>query len=130
MIKKIKKFLWKTEGMEYSDSPNNKKGSFVLKLNDENIGYLNFSEGMWSFEYDGNFQNTNLKPIADFPDLSKKYQSEELWPFFATRIPSINQPYLIKKIEKAQANKNDSVDLLSIFGRDTITNPFKLFPVV
>jgi HipA-like protein len=62
----------------------------------------------------------------DFPVKEKKYTNEELWPFFATRIPSLNQPYQIKKIENAKISKNDSVGLLKLFGAETITNPFRL----
>jgi len=94
------------------------------------IGILTYDDGYWSFNYSDEFINNNtLKPIIDFPDLTKTYISTELWPFFLTRIPSINQPYQFKKIEKAKANKHDSVALLKIFGNETITNPYKLFAI-
>jgi hypothetical protein len=60
--------------------------------------------------------------IIDFPNVDKVYTNEVLWPFFAARIPSINQPYQVKKIEKAKINRNDPVALLKLFGLETITN--------
>jgi hypothetical protein len=66
-------------------------------------------------------------PITDFPDKQKIYTNQQLWPFFASRIPTLNQPYQLKKIERAKINKNDSVGLLKLFGSETITNPYRLF---
>lgn len=127
MIGKIKKYLWKTEGIDYSDPPQNVKGRFHLFYGKIFIGTLSFENGLWHFSYSDEFKkNSYLKPIIDFPDVNKEYECAELWPFFATRIPALNQPYHYKKIMRANASKDDTVALLKIFGSKAITNPYKL----
>lgn len=127
MIQKIKRLIWKTEGMEFSNPPSNITGSFNLLYGNISIGTLSFHSGNWHFTYSEEFKNSKtLEPIIDFPDINKEYVNSDLWPFFASRIPTLNQPYHFKKIRQANANKDDSVALLKIFGTDTITNPFKL----
>lgn len=129
MLKRMKKAIWKVEGMEYKDSPVDQVAEFQLHYNDILIGTLTYSKGLWAYKYSDEFKNHTLRPIIDFPDKYKVYKSPQLWPFFATRIPVINQPYHHKKIEKANAQIDDSVALLRIFGRNTITNPYRLMPV-
>lgn len=129
MIKKLIKQLWKVDGMEFSDNPSGSKGVFHLLYGKLLIGTLIYDGESWSFKYSDDFKNdTKVNIIIDFPDLEKEYESKELWPFFATRIPSLNQPYHLKKIQKANINENDSVELLKLFGNETITNPFRLTP--
>jgi hypothetical protein len=65
----------------------------------------------------------------DFPDPEKVYINEQLWPFFASRIPSLNHPFQLKMIRKANISKDDSVGLLRLFGNETITNPFRLLAI-
>lgn len=129
MIKNIIKYLWKVDGMEFTDSPSGSKGTFHLVYGNLLIGILMYDGEIWSFKYSDEFKkNTRVNLIIDFPDLEKEYASKDLWPFFATRIPSLNQPYHLKKIQKANIKKNDSVELLKLFGSETITNPFRLTP--
>ena len=126
MIGVLKK-IWKVEDMDFKDNPADSQGFFRLLYGKQLIGELTYSNGKWSFEYSSDFKSNRFaQPIIDLPDKEKKYTNEELWPFFATRIPSLNQPYQIKKIEKANISKNDSVGLLKLFGSETITNPFRL----
>ncbi|MBK5203667.1 MAG: HipA N-terminal domain-containing protein [Prolixibacteraceae bacterium] len=123
----ILKKIWKVEGMDFKDNPADSQGVFRLVYGKQLIGVLTYSNGVWSFEYSSEFKrNSFAQPIMDFPVKEKKYTNEQLWPFFATRIPSLNQPYQIKKIEQANISKNDSVGLLKLFGTETITNPFRL----
>lgn len=127
MITKLKNLIWKTDGMNFIDAPTNSKGLFQLVYGDHLIGTLKYEDGTWTFQYSDDFKkNPDLNPIINFPDKQKVYNSPELWPFFATRIPALNQPYQFKKIAKANANKEDSVALLKIFGSETITNPYRL----
>jgi hypothetical protein len=96
------KKIWKVEGMDFKDNPTDSQGVFRLVYGKQLIGELTYSKGVWKFEYSSEFKrNSFAQPIMDFPDKEKKYTNEQLWPFFATRIPSLNQPYQIKKIEKA-----------------------------
>jgi len=129
MIKKMLKSFWKVDGMEFSDSPSGSKGVFYLYYEKLLIGTLIYDGENWSFKYSDNYKKeSKVIPVIDFPDMQKEYVSRNLWPFFATRIPALNQPYHIKKIKKANISEDDSVELLKIFGRKTITNPFRLLP--
>lgn len=130
MIEKIKRLIWKVEGMDYNDSSAMENASFHLIYGKAIIGTLTYKQAQWTFEYDKIFEeNSEAAPIMDFPDMKKTYTSKKLWPFFASRIPAINQPYQIRKITKANIDKKDPVALLRLFGKDTITNPFKLLVI-
>lgn len=120
------RFSWKVEGMDFNETSSSNDALFHLKYNDRIIGILSYNNNEWHFEYTETFKMLNLAPLSNFPEVDKHYVSESLWPFFATRIPSFNQPFYDKKITKANANKNDSVDLLKLFGKRTITNPYQL----
>ena len=129
MIKKLIKALWKVDGMEFTDNPSGSKGEFHLLYGKLLIGTLTYDGENWNFKYSDIYKETlRIIPVIDFPDFNKEYISKELWPFFATRIPSLNQPYHLKKIRKANIREDDSVELLKLFGKDTITNPFSLIP--
>ncbi|MDD2385515.1 MAG: HipA N-terminal domain-containing protein [Bacteroidales bacterium] len=126
MKKIFSKLNWKVEGMDYNDKPSSPDAVFHLKYNNEVIGILTYTDDLWHFNYTDTFKSLQLSPLSNFPDLDKTYSSESLWPFFASRIPSLNQSFYTKKLNKVNANKNDSVDLLKVFGKRTITNPYHL----
>lgn len=129
MIKKLIKSFWKVDGMEFYDNPSGSKGVFHLYNGKLLIGTLIYDGENWSFKYSDEFkEESHIIPVIDFPDRDKEYTSKDLWPFFATRIPTLNQPYHFKKIKKANIQEDDSVELLKLFGKETITNPFTLTP--
>jgi hypothetical protein len=65
-------------------------------------------------------------PIVEFPDVDKIYESKELWQFFASRIPSPEQPEVGEILRREHISEDDSVSLLKRFGTRTISNPFQL----
>ncbi|MCG8311441.1 MAG: hypothetical protein MI975_28895, partial [Cytophagales bacterium] len=67
-----------------------------------------------------------LEPIVDFPDKNKVYVSDELWPFFSSRIPSLNRPSIKEILNKSNIDSTDIVELLKLFGQKTIANPYNL----
>jgi HipA-like protein len=126
-MKKIKKYFWKTEGMEYGNPESYENYVFHLMYGKFTIGILSFSKGIWSFKYTEEYKaNQIVTPITDFPDIEKEYSSNELWPFFAARIPTLNQAYHFKKISNANVSNNNPAQLLKIFGNKSINNPFIL----
>lgn len=130
MIEKLKKILWKVDGMEFNDNPADSKGAFLLKYEKHVIAILSYEDNQWTFKYTDEFREVKgLNPIIDFPDTEKVYITKLLWPFFASRIPSLNQPFQLKKIHKANIKRDDSVGLLKLFGNETITNPFRLLAI-
>lgn len=121
---------WKTEGQEDLVTPKDITIVFNLQYKRLLVGVLKLEKGVWSFEYSMDFKNQNkIKPLPDFPDLGKVYQSEELYPFFLHRIPSQKQPKVQKEIEINNIDATNEAELLRFFGRESISNPFSLQPV-
>jgi HipA-like protein len=114
--------------MDFSDNPITSKAVFHVKYGQTLVGILEYDNGTWKYQYSPDYKTKKgiAIPIIDFPDLGKVYTNNQLWPFFASRIPTINQPFQVKKIKKARIKSDDSVGLLRIFGNDTINNPYKL----
>ena len=100
--------------------------TFNVNLGKLLVGTLLYSDGVWYFNYSDEFKIQNrILPLANFPSKDKEYSTRELWPFFASRIPSNAQ----LQIDKDKP-KEDIVTLLRRFGRRTIVNPYELFPVL
>ena len=93
------------------------------------IGTLTFKEGEWVFKYSDDFKGQNfIQPMIDFPDTTKTYRSEELWPFFLSRIPGLSQPAIKEVLKKEKIDEADEAALLKRFGKTSITSPFTLVP--
>jgi len=91
------------------------------------VGILTYHEGIWNFRYTEIFKHQDaINPIVGFADKSKVYNSNELWPFFASRIPGVNQPMVKKLVDKLGEKVLTEVELLKHFGKHTIANPFTL----
>jgi HipA-like protein len=103
------------------------KAEFRLTHGPLLIGILTFEKGLWAFSYSEEFKKRkDLRPIVQFPDKEKEYHSDELWPFFGMRIPSLKQPSVGKIVEAERIDTNDRVELLKRFGRRTVSNPYEL----
>ena len=127
MLKKIAKALWHTEGMENRLTPDDMQVQFVLSYNKLVIGYLSVNQGKWTFEYSEDFKKQGeILPLSNFPNKALLYTSEELWPFFASRIPSVAQLERKAKITSDELSERNEVQLLRKYGHRTITNPFTL----
>jgi len=103
-----------------------KEATFQLNLDEMVVGILSFKDGNWMFKYSDEYKENSLSPISGFPAIDKIYRSEDLWPFFSSRIPSLARQNIQDKIKKKGINENDYLALLSFFGKRTITNPFEL----
>ena len=100
---------------------------FSLKVDDLEIGQLESKDGMWVFRYSEEFRNQqHYRRLTGFSDLHKEYRSEELWPFFKTRIPGLKQPMILEILERENIDKTNEVMLLKRFGKSTMTNPYIL----
>ena len=100
---------------------------FLLTYDDLLVGTLTVEDGVWKFEYSEEFRLADkLRPLVEFPDLNKTYVNEELWQFFASRIPSTEQPEVEQILRREHVEEDDAVALLKLFGRRTIANPFEL----
>lgn len=103
------------------------KAKFALSYKSLNIGYLEFStqNDSWSFCYSDEFKNQDsIAPIISFPEKNKIYHGKELWSFFSSRIPDNLESQSTESKNKTE-NK-ELIELLTSYGRKTITNPFDL----
>lgn len=107
--------------------PADAEAEFLLILGNLPVGTLSVHGGVWQFEYSEEFkQSPELRPLVEFPDLDKVYRQEELWQFFASRIPSVLQPDVERVLERESIEEDDMVALLRRFGKRTIASPFEL----
>lgn len=108
-------------------APPQAHAKFLLTYNDLLVGILTVENGLWKFEYSDKFRSEeNFRPIVEFPDINKTYVNEDLWQFFASRIPSTEQPEIEAILKREHVNEDDAVGLLKLFGKRTIANPFEL----
>ena len=125
-FKKVFTRLFWSESQENVILAADNEATFNINLGKLLVGTLLYSDGMWHFSYSNDFKIQNcVLPLANFPSKDKEYSTCELWPFFASRIPSNAQ----LQIEKDKPQEN-IVTLLQRFGRRTVTNPFELRPVL
>ena len=128
-IKNIFKKLtpWSIDNEFIPIGDNTENGKFELLFENKVIGTLEYKNDKWIFKYSDEYKKKKfMLPLLNFPDTNKVYEFEDLVPFFATRIPNLNQPYHQKKIDKYNGDKNNLVSLLKIFGEKSINNPFEL----
>lgn len=128
MTQKFKKVLarlfWSESQNEMVLTPDN-DATFHVNLGRLFVGTLLYSDGIWYFNYSEEFKMQNrILPLANFPSKEKEYSAKELWPFFASRIPSNAQLQLDK-----DTPQEDIVTLLRRFGRRTVANPYELLAV-
>ncbi len=125
--KVIKYLIQHSEGHEGLKTPTDVHAEFILKYEDIPVGYLVLDQGMWKFSYSDEFKEQDkLRPLVQFPDENKVYENEDLWPFFTIRIPGLNQPTIQKILETENIDRSNEVELLKRFGKNTISNPYKL----
>jgi HipA-like protein len=114
---------WRTEMVV----PPGVKAEFSLYLDSLLVGTLVALDSKWQFVYSDQFKlKKELRPLVEFPDLDKIYVNEELWQFFASRIPSMEQPEVERLMAEGKIDDDDIIGLLRLFGKRTITNPFEL----
>jgi HipA-like protein len=134
------KFVWlrrwlRSENASVQDAvmPMESAPRLVFRLIYENneIGTLTFSDNQWRFIYSSWFKNqSKIQPFANFPDKNQEYVSDDLPPFFESRLPGVSQPQVEAFLkEKEQVSEGETkAALLKQFGRRSITNPFELTP--
>ncbi|MCI0524091.1 MAG: HipA N-terminal domain-containing protein [Acidobacteria bacterium] len=123
----VKKFIEWLGFNKSIQAPPGVRAKFLLKYGDLLVGTLSVQDGKWKFEYSDEFRRKDLlRPIVEFPDVNKTYESDELWQFFASRIPSPEQAEVEEILKRENIEEDDAVRLLQRFGKRTIANPFEL----
>lgn len=105
------------------------KVSFELKLGALHVGTLSREGQEWVFSYSDAFaRQRQVAPLVNFLMVGRVYRSEELWPFFALRIPSTTQASVQAFLREQGEIKARAVEMIQKFGRRSISNPFVLTP--
>lgn len=128
-VKRIKQTLRSWLGQKSNAEPSSKStyAKFFLEYRNNLIGVLEYQDGEWVFTYSEEFKlQDDLRPIVEFPEVDKKYQSRDLWLFFASRIPSLKQETVQEIAEHESIDLSDETQLLRRFGKRTVANPYKL----
>ena len=128
MVTPLKRFWQRWTGGSKTAQPEKvSKVEFRLLFGRTTVGTLIFDSGKWKYHYSEEFKRKeDFRPIVQFPDKEKDYESDELWPFFAMRIPSPKQPAIQRIMAEENIDEADRVHLLKRFGKRTISNPFVL----
>lgn len=120
IIEKLKMMWHDSEGTNLH-AIQGSSGRFELWLRDMLVGTLEYKDPTWSFYYSDEFkQQTEYAPLANFPSVGNMYTSEELWPFFKSRIPGANQ------LKASNDDKLDVLELLRKYATHVISNPYIL----
>src|SRR5438128_2399010 len=91
-------------------TPPSARARFRLIYGPLTIGILSVEGGHWKFRYADEFrQRKDLRPLVQFPDVDRTYQSTELWPFFGLRIPSLKQPAVRAAVAREHIDEKDKV---------------------
>lgn len=127
-MKKVMTFLAKWMDREGSvHTAPTAEAEFSLSSGSMKVGTLSAADGKWKFRYSDEFRHdTRHRAIVEFPDTEKVYESEVLWPFFETRIPSLKQPGVQDIMRRKSIDASDEVGLLKEFGRRTVANSLEL----
>ncbi len=129
MISRLMKYWTRPKSVRGIRPGGNESQSFVLKLDDLEIGRLELQGQEWVFTYSDAFRHQDsVKPLVGFSKVEKVYRSSTLWPFFVVRVPSLTQPSVQAFMQEQGVKAPDEVMLLKRFGRRAITNPFELVP--
>jgi HipA-like protein len=128
MLSSFKRFVHGLWGVDDAPAATHaQEAAFRLMLGQVHVGVLTFSDGLWRFEYSAEFrEHSELRPLVSFPDKDVVYTCDELWPFFAMRVPSLKQPAIQEQIAREHIDRADRVALLRRFGGRTIANPYRL----
>ena len=120
--KAFAKLFW-SESQDDVVLTTNEDALFSVSLDKLLIGTLSYSNSKWTFAYSDDFKLQNkIRPLTNFPSVDKTYTSDELWPFFSTRIPSNAQ----LQQDEHSSNSESIVSLLQRFGSKVIANPYEL----
>lgn len=119
IMSKVVKLFWHDSDETNLRAAQGSSGRFDLMLGTLLVGTLLYANNQWTFSYSEAYKDqTEHSPLVNFPQLNKEYQSNQLWPFFASRLPGTAQLQKEKDL--------DPVSLLKKYGKHVITNPYTL----
>lgn len=75
-------------------------------------------------------QRGGFHPIASFPRLEDRYQSDELFPMFKNRILGSQRKDFSEYLRSLDLERDDPIEILSITGGERQTDSFEVFPKI
>lgn len=99
------------------------------------IGRLDFDDKKYEFRYtkgaEKAVEDCAFRALESFPDLHKIYESDELFPLFANRVPPRSRPDYKDYLEylNVPQDADDPMAVLSKSGGQRATDSFEVFPV-
>lgn len=75
-------------------------------------------------------QRGGFHPIASFPRLEERYQSEELFPMFKNRVIGKQRKDFASYLRSLDLDRNDPIEILAITGGERQTDSFEVFPKI
>jgi hypothetical protein len=98
------------------------------------IGRLTYDEGHYEFAYLKGAElaqkTSGFEALTSFPDLTKVYRSDELFPIFSNRLPSPSRPDYSEFVEwlNIPQGQADPIAVLSRSGGRRVTDSLEVFP--
>jgi hypothetical protein len=75
-------------------------------------------------------QHDGFHPMASFPRLEDRYQSEELFPMFKNRVLGHQRKNFAEYLQSLDLDRNDPIEILAITGGERQTDSFEVFPKI
>ena len=82
--------------------------------------------GSFIFQYTPAFKQLELTPLPGLQDLDRRYESDQLWPYVAERIPDMRRPEIRSLVEQRGLQQASELRLLAELGAHSVTDPFQI----
>lgn len=90
------------------------------------LGRLSKEGREFVFRYDPGFaRSPDAKPISAFPALDREYRQEELWPFFAVRLPPVEREDVRAAMQRRHIPESDVLRLLAELSGRGVSSPYR-----
>jgi len=112
-----------TWGMKYSTPPP------TLEVLFEGMPVAELKKGRggrYVFRYLEAFKAMKLAPLPGLQDVDVVYESEDLFPFFAERIPDMRRPEIKEWVKQQHIDEGDKLALLGALSRRSVTDSYEL----
>lgn len=83
-------------------------------------------EAKFLFRYLDSFRSRGLAPLPGFQEVDRIYESVDLFPFFAERIPDLRRPEIKEWIKQQNIDETNKLELLGALSRHSVTDSFEL----
>lgn len=81
---------------------------------------------VYTFKYLSTFRQLNLAALPGLPYSEEPQSSNELWPFFAERIPDVRRPEIQAWMKLKRLSEYDDIALLAALGAHSATDPYEI----